>query len=342
MVAPAPPPMPVNSAVALSRPVSRITLNSIQTKAAKLPDRIGIYAGPGWGKTSLAAQFKNNLFIMSKGETGLNTLIQSKQLPNVAHFPELQTWEEYLDALNIVRSEDHPYKVLSIDTFNGIQRMCAKYRCDLDYKGNWGKDKAGFESWGGQGWRSAITDWQDMLSVLDKIREERQMLIVILMHARSRKINNPRGNDYDRVEPDMHENIWAATERWLDIILYGDTLISVTDDGKGVGGKTRVVYTEGEAAFTAKHRHGLSGMFRVPETPQGVYQSLIAEMKAGALRGKASLGADTIETTVTNSTLEPFPEPTTQFPPAGNTTSPNDDPDAALGPDHELPEEEED
>jgi len=71
--------------VAFDRP----TLASIKTSGSGLPSRLVLHAVEGWGKTSLAAQIPGVVFIETKGETGLETLIDSKQLLETPHFDEV-------------------------------------------------------------------------------------------------------------------------------------------------------------------------------------------------------------------------------------------------------------
>jgi hypothetical protein len=63
--------------------VVRMSLQSIVTKGTGLPNRYVVYAVEGFGKTSLAAHYPKPIFIQSRGETGLETLIDAGQLPKL-------------------------------------------------------------------------------------------------------------------------------------------------------------------------------------------------------------------------------------------------------------------
>jgi hypothetical protein len=48
------------------------------------------------GKTSLGACAPKPIYLMTRGETGLLTLIDAGRIPETAHFPELGTWPDLL------------------------------------------------------------------------------------------------------------------------------------------------------------------------------------------------------------------------------------------------------
>jgi hypothetical protein len=53
----------------------------ITTKSPALPNRYAFHAAPGFGKTSILAFSNAPIFLMTRGEDGLKSLIASGQLP---------------------------------------------------------------------------------------------------------------------------------------------------------------------------------------------------------------------------------------------------------------------
>src|SRR5262249_34985557 len=92
------------------------------------PSHILLHAVQGWVKSSLAAMAPAPIFIMTKNETGLITLIENRQIPPTPwiRFPrpndtfsdEAETWSEALAVLRALLTEEHPYKTLILDTMN--------------------------------------------------------------------------------------------------------------------------------------------------------------------------------------------------------------------------------
>src|SRR5690606_17557166 len=85
----------------------KLSLSDTVTSGNKLPSRVVLHGVEGIGKTSFAAAAPNPYFLMARGETGLETLIDAGQVKEIPHAPELQTWNEVLDIVEALRTEDH-------------------------------------------------------------------------------------------------------------------------------------------------------------------------------------------------------------------------------------------
>jgi hypothetical protein len=226
------------------------------------------HAVEGFGKTSWAAYSTRPVFMMARGETGLETLIAAGQIPETPHFPEIQTWEETFDAIRFLHDESHEFRTLVLDTMNGFERLCHEHVCIRDFNGLW--DDKGFLGYM-RGYEVALADWREFLTELDKLREK-GMAIIALCHSRVATFKNPEGPDYDRYEADMHRKTWGLTHKWADMVLFGNWL-TLTDDkkkGKAQGGHHRILYTERTAAYDAKNRHGLPPQIELPDSSASV------------------------------------------------------------------------
>lgn len=268
-------------------PVPKDFASLIKTGGSNLPNRYALHAVEGWGKTSLAAQFPSPLFLQSKGETGLETLIQNGQLPETPHLPEIETWQDFLNTLDWLRSADHSFKTLICDSMNGFERLCHEEVCNRDFQGDW-TDK-GFMGYM-RGYQISMTDWRAALNKLDAIRLEKRMTIFLLFHTKVTTFKNPEGPDFDRYQPDMHTGTWSLTAKWADCVLFGNfesqVLGGKMDDkggkkGKGIGGNVRILYTERHAAYDAKNRLGLPEEIEMGDSPQTAFEALAAAIKSG-------------------------------------------------------------
>jgi hypothetical protein len=240
-----------------------------------------LHAVEGWGKTSLAAKAPKPIFVQSRGETGLETLVQAGMLPETPRFPECKSWRDILDAVDVLTEEDHPYKTFVLDTGNGAERLCHEAVCVRDFGNDWGEK--GFLSYG-KGPEVSVADWLLLLQKLDKLRETKRMTIFVLFHTRVTGFKNPEGADYDRYQPEMHKTTWAATAKWADAILFGnfETVVDTKrkSDAKGKGTiKRRVLYTERSAAFDAKNRMGLPIEIDMGDSPDEAWGNLSGALK---------------------------------------------------------------
>jgi hypothetical protein len=242
----------------------RPTIADITGKGSGLPNRYVLHAVEKFGKTSTLAYAPKPIFIQSRGETGLDALIDTGVVAETPHFPESQTWAEVLGQVDFLIEEEHDFRTLVVDTINGLERLCHEFVCHRDYSDEWGDKGFGSYQKGGE---VAATDWRGFLGKLDTLRSKRKMTIFLLCHTKVQNFKNPEGPDYDRYQPDLHKATWSVTGKWCDVILFGNFETTVataragdlTKKGKGTGGQQRVIYTERTAAYDAGNR-----LFKLP------------------------------------------------------------------------------
>lgn len=264
------------------------SIADIQAEAKTSARRYGLHAKPGWGKTSFGAQTPKPIFIQTRGETGLDTLIQSGQLHPTPHFPEINTWGELTAAIRFLRTEEHEFKTLVIDTLPGAERLCYEYVCERDFDNDWGE--RGFTGYM-RGYEVAMAEWRLFLNMLDDMRSERGLTVFALFHSKIKTFRNPLGADYDRWAPDMQDKCWGLTMKWLDCVLFGtfETVVSTGNrsdannpnkKGKAVGA-ARMLYTEEQPGYDAKNRLGLPEEIEMGSSPEEAWANFSAALKNG-------------------------------------------------------------
>ena len=257
-------------------------LAEVRTKGRKLKPCVVVIGEAGRGKTSFSANAKGAVVLQTKGETGLETLIDHGQVKETAHSPEIQTYPEYLNWLDENLNGKHDYKTLVVDTINGAQDLCHQWVCDTEYGGDWGE--RGFTSYM-RGYAVATPHWEKMLGILNEIREKRDMGIILCCHSKIATFKNPTGVDYDRYTADMHPKQWAVTHKFADIILFFDTVTVVTEGtgtkGKAQGGTQRVARCEHSATWDAKNRHGFPSEFSLGSSAAEGFTNFMKLFKKG-------------------------------------------------------------
>ena len=237
------------------RPVSKSFLATVRSEGTGLPSRVILHGTEGIGKSSFGAHAPNPIFLQSRGETGLETLIDAGLVPQTPHFPEMQGWEDVLAALVELRNEEHQFKTLVIDTLNGLEKLLHEYILRTHFAG----DIVKFDAYG-RGAKVSFVEWRRLFTVLDEIRTRRRMGIIALCHTRIKTFKNPDGDDYDRYSVDMHEESWGIAHKWADMVLFANYVVAIDSSGnraKGKGGRQRVIYTTRAAAHDAKNRNNL-------------------------------------------------------------------------------------
>ena len=125
-------------------------ITGIQKKAL----RVVIYGVAGIGKTTLAAEFPNPVFIDI--EDGSN------QLP-VARMPRPSSWEMLMDEVREVRDGNVPCSTIIIDTADAAEELCIDAICAE--KGWDGLENPGF----GRGYTYLAEKFGKLLDVLGEV-----------------------------------------------------------------------------------------------------------------------------------------------------------------------------
>lgn len=239
------------SAAASTTPLPRMTLQSIQRKIERKPDRILLVGTEGVGKTTFAAEAPSPVFICA--EDGLPPM-----LGEVARFPEPQTFTDVLEAIRTLIRDEHDFKTLVTDTIDWLEPLIWRELCT---RNNWTDIEApGY----GKGYTAAAEEWRKFLGLLDTLRQRRGMEVILLAHAAIRTFQNPAGGDYSRYECKLNKQAAALVKEWADVNLFAiHEEFAETKNGKetrkGTSTGRRIIHTERCAAWDAKNRYALPG-----------------------------------------------------------------------------------
>lgn len=224
----------------------RMTLEAVTTGAERPPERLLIYGSGGIGKTTMLAELGGTIFI--------DTQDGSKRL-NTARFPTVLTWQDVLDALDVLAVEQHSHRRVAIDLLDDVEQLIWADICRKD-------DKPNIEAYGyGGGYKVALGQWRIMLAKLERLRREKGMQVAFAAHVFIEKFNNPEGPDYDRYQLQLNKHAAGLLRGWCDNVLFAREVVSTTTDKqkrtRGVSRNIRVVHTIGTAAYYAKNRDNL-------------------------------------------------------------------------------------
>lgn len=252
-----------------------------------------IYGPPGVGKTSLAAQFPMPIFLCDKQEHGIHRLMEQRMTPrgftkdNIG--PDIMSWDGdagLLPALQELATEAHSYQTVVIDSLTGMQRLCFESCCEDRFNGDMSRD--GFFAYQ-QGPHIAGQDyWPQLLNALcDLIAQN--INVVLIAHSLIKEFKNPEGPDYDKFIPDVHDKIWKPTSKWAGAVCFYKHNVDVQKEGKkskGVGGSSRVLATEFDAAFEAKSSYRLSPLIGPSEDVEEIFKEVWAGIRPASPTSK--------------------------------------------------------
>jgi hypothetical protein len=228
-------------------------IERIESGVALRPRRTLIYGVHGVGKSTFGAMAEAPVFIQT--EDGLSNL-------DAPRFPLAQTYADVLGALGELYTERHDYRTVVIDSLDWLERLIWADVCRK--RGVESVEDIGY----GKGYVFALTQWREVLSGLDALRNlpgERGMSVILIAHAAIEKFANPETDTYDRYAPRLQKLASAMVQEWADEVLFAGYRVHTksTDEGfnrkraVGIGAGERILRTTERPAHVAKNRLNL-------------------------------------------------------------------------------------
>ena len=230
-----------------------MSLAAIQKKAKAKPSIVIIYGPSGLGKTTLAVGSKDPIVIQT--EEGLGILTKNRDIP---HFPLAKDYDTFYGYLkSLVDEKELPYSSLILDSLDWLEPLIHQKTCEAH-------KQPSIESFGyGRGYSESLKYWREVLDLLNRLRNEKSMRIVLIAHNQIKAFHDPSTEAYDRHELKMHKAASALVLEASDMCLflnYKKGTVKVQGN-KGLTNKTvqsgRILVTTESPAAVAKNRYGL-------------------------------------------------------------------------------------
>lgn len=228
-----------------------LTLADLKQVNATLPPRICIYAPPGLGKTTLANEFPNAVFLQVEDGTPGDTSLVS--------FGQLSSYDQIIEGLSALYLEASARKTVVIDSLDKLEPLVWHKVCQMN---NWKNiEDPGY----GKGYVMADQYWQKILNGLNALRKDKDFNIVLLAHADITTFNSPTTASYSRFDIRLHKRALAMVQDEMDAILMINQDATIKTEELGFnkerahaeGGGARWIYCEGRPSFVAKNRYGM-------------------------------------------------------------------------------------
>ena len=222
-------------------------LNSIKRSEGVKAPRVMIYGPHGLGKTTFGAGAPSPVFILT--EDGLGRL-------EVDHFPLATSYQDVLDAISSLYSEDHNFGTVVIDSLDWLDNLIW---VDINAKHD-AKELAY-----GKGAVIAADYWRNILDGLAALRDDKGMASVLIAHTEIKRFDSPETEPYERYQPKLQARSSALVQEWCDAVLFCNyrVLTKETEVGfnkevrRGITTGERLMYANEKPAYLAKNRFGL-------------------------------------------------------------------------------------
>lgn len=246
-----------------------ISLASIAKTKHAAPPRILIHGPEKVGKSTFFAGGSVN-GIMHPGapnpiyirtEDGLNGI-------DTNAFPVAQSYQDVMDALRALATEQHDYQTAVLDSADWFERLIHAKVCADDNVRSIELAGGGY----GKGYTLATNYWRDFLAAVDYLNRERGMIIGIICHSAIVPFNDPEHEPYDRFEMKLHQPKKGTGARdllveWADVIGFAQRKIYVTKKetasgdkvarGTAAANESNKLHLVGSPAYVAGNRYSL-------------------------------------------------------------------------------------
>lgn len=227
----------------------------LQSSKRKNPPAIAIYGTPGVGKTSLAAEFPNPIYLYVEGEEPPDGV----DLPSA----EIKSFGDLLDTFGDLLTQDHDFKTVIIDSVDKVEPMV--WDATLERNG-WevidSNDKGSPTAFG-KGYLAADVEWKEYHEAIAALTRA-GIFVVQILHSQTKAFKDPLVDDYDPYRPKLQTRALDLVIENCKALLFINRRTSVKQIDKGFGkkeskpegmsGGERVIHTDERAGFLAKNR----------------------------------------------------------------------------------------
>ena len=226
-------------------------LSDIQTKAKLKPPRLVVHGPAGIGKTTFAASLPNPIFVQT--EDGLGQI-------DVPHFPLAKSFDQVTGALDALLTEDHDYKSVVVDSLDWLEAHV--WRAVCEHHGKNSIEEFGY----GKGYVEALVFWRRYIDMLNRLRDEKGMVICQIAHSQQRNVSPPDSEPFERYEIKLHKKASELVQEHSDIVGFCNVKTTLKKS-EGQGGRNftkatstgkRYLYTSVQPAYIAKNRYGIT------------------------------------------------------------------------------------
>lgn len=230
-----------------------VSLKEARPAFQYMPPMLLIYGRNGIGKSYLASQFKNPVFL------DLDRNIYELPVDSNRSFDiELNQFTDVVEFLSRLVTEEHPYETVVIDSLSSLERLIESHI--LNTKG--AKSLADFQY--GQGYQMMMPLWEQILGKVMALRTQRKLTVLMLGHYKEKRDPNIIGDGYQHYQIDLYEKAAKLLVNSCSAVLFADYKVQVVHEKQKFGqeiakvrSSERRLFTNEGVKFLAKNTYGM-------------------------------------------------------------------------------------
>ncbi|OJH53504.1 oxidoreductase [Agrobacterium pusense] len=228
-----------------------ISLSSLKSTKRADPPVILLYGVDGIGKTSLAAEFPDALYLPTEGERTPSDV-------ELVTPGTIESFDELLDVFGELLTEEHDRKTVILDSLDGLEPLVWAATCRRI--GVASIEEPGY----GRGYIETDTEWNELMAAVAALTR-RGICVVMLAHPEIVRFDSPVTDPYSRYQPKLHKRANALVREKSDIVAFMNYRVSIkekevarqTKVAHAEGGKERQIHLVEGAGFNAKNRYSM-------------------------------------------------------------------------------------
>jgi len=197
-----------------------------------MPPRLIVYGTEGIGKSTFASEAPDPVFIQT--EDGLSEIDCDK-------FPLATTFDDVQAALSELHTEQHDYQTVVLDSLDWTERLIWDELCRKHNVTSIEKVDGGYA----KGYTHALIYWRQLLDAMNRLRNERRMLVICIAHSKIEKFEDPETSAYDRYSPRLNKHASAIVCEWSDAVLCATRKFRTQTEDTGFGRKRAIAAAVG-------------------------------------------------------------------------------------------------
>lgn len=251
--------------------ISLSSLRSTKAEAEVRPPVTLIYGVDGIGKTSLAAEYPDPIYLATPGE----------RPPNDVDLPcgDIGSYDDLRTIIGDLLTEEHEFKTVIIDALDGIEPMVHAETCARIGATSIDSNDKGSPAAFGRGYVEADVEWGEFMSACDALAE-RGIAVVLIAHPEIVRFDSPLTDPYSRYGVKLHKRAGALVREACDIVAFMNYRVSLKEKevapkkvvSHAEGGKERQIHLTEGPGFVSKNRFNMPD--QIPYRKGSGYEAL--------------------------------------------------------------------
>lgn len=244
-----------------------ISLSSLtSTKRADPPVTL-LYGVDGIGKTSLAAEFPNPLYLFTEGEKPPSDIEIATPRDDKGKPRAIQSFDELMDyetgAFAQLLAGGHDFKTVIVDSLDGFAPLSDAVTAARIGAASVTDNSKGSPAAYGNGITETAVEWGRFMKACSALSHA-GMYVVLLAHPEIKRFDSPVTDPYDRYVVKLNKHASAVVRERCDVVGFMNRRVSLKT--KELNSKKEVTHAEGGkeiqihlnegAGFLAKNRFG--------------------------------------------------------------------------------------